>query len=74
MIKACDFVLHEPTGEEWVVCGVNHARKELIPCGYPFCIAKMTDCTLIEARNKQQPEEYKRHLRDHGCESFVEAD
>jgi hypothetical protein len=71
-IKSEDFVLHKPSGEEWVVCGINYERGELIPCGYPFGYAKIEDCVLIESRNLPQPESYKNHLLQHGCESFIE--
>ena len=27
-----DTVLHKPSGETWVVCGVNHEQGKLIPC------------------------------------------
>lgn len=32
MIRPSDIVLHRPTGETWVVCGVDRERGELIPC------------------------------------------
>lgn len=72
-IRANDFVLHRPTDEEWVVCGVND--KHLIPCGYPFPTrADLADCELLESRSLPQPEEYKNALRQHGLESFIERD
>lgn len=46
-----DIVKHKPSGETWVVAGVNHYTKELVPKGYPFpSIAKMDDCEIIERR------------------------
>ncbi len=72
-IRASDFVLHKPTGEEWVVAGTN--GKDLIPCGYPFpSLAKLEDCELIKSRNIPQPEDVKRALREHGLISFIEGD
>lgn len=44
-----DTVLHKPSGEKWVVAGVNHATGELCPMGYPFpSVAKIADCEIIE--------------------------
>lgn len=40
-----DTVKHRPSGEIWVVCGVNHESGNLVPMGYPFpSIAKVEDC------------------------------
>ena len=57
MIKADDVVLHKPSGETWVVCGVDRAASELIPCGYPFpTIAKLADCELVSpSKTTKQP-------------------
>lgn len=44
-----DIVFHKPTGETWVVCGVNRDDGTLIPSGYPFpSIANISDCELVE--------------------------
>lgn len=72
-IRATDVVFHRPTGEEWVVCGVNEANGTLIPCGYPFpTMADISDCELRESSGQPQPEDYKRALRGHGLESYIE--
>ena len=74
-VKICpnDFVKHTPSGETWVVCGVNYERNELIPCGYPFpSLAKLSDCILEESRGQGQTEEMKNALMKHGLLSFVE--
>lgn len=74
MIKADDVVLHKPSGETWVVCGVDHAAGELIPCGYPFpTIAKLADCELVSpSKTAKQPKEFKDCLLEHGLVRFVE--
>lgn len=75
MINPNDFVKHIPTGEEWVVCGINYQRNILIPCGYPFpTMANISDCELIESRNLPQPNEYKQLLERNGLESFIELE
>lgn len=72
-IRPEDFVLHKPSGEEWVVAGVS--GNKIIPCGYPFpSMANLADCELLESRNLPQPDEVKKALRRHGLESFVEND
>jgi hypothetical protein len=72
-----DIVKHRPSGEEWVVCGVNYRNGELIPCGYPFpSIAKIEDCDLIEKRydTMHQTEEQIKALQKDGMDSFVDVD
>lgn len=71
-IVAGDTVLHKPSGETWVVCGVREERNQLIPCGYPFpSMAKLDDCNLIEKGNGQS-EDMKKALRKHGLDLFIE--
>lgn len=74
MIKADDVVLHKPSGETWVVCGVDPAAGELIPCGYPFpTVAKLADCELVRpSKNTKQPRELKDCLLKHGLGRFAE--
>ena len=76
MIRPSDVVLHKPTGETWVVCGVDHEKVELIPCGYPFpTLAKLTDCELVEEcyTAKGQPEEYIKALQERGLTRFIDV-
>ena len=71
-----DYVLHKPTGEEWVVCGVNYERGELIPCGYPFpSVAKIEDCVLTEKKYSSgaQEREYIEALQKAGMTELLEA-
>ena len=76
MIRPSDVVLHKPTGETWVVCGVDHEKGELIPCGYPFpTLAKIEDCELIEegCTAHGQPKEYIKALMDKGLARFIDG-
>lgn len=76
MIRPNDVVLHKPTGETWVVCGVNYEQGYLIPCGYPFpTLAKTEDCELLEKNYhaKCQTEEQISALKKHGYESFIDV-
>jgi len=73
-IRPSDIVRHIPSGETWVVCGVNYDTGHLIPCGYPFpSIAKIADCELVEERYSAegQPDEYITALRALGMESYI---
>ncbi len=76
MIRPNDVVLHKPTGEKWVVCGVNYEQGRLIPCGYPFpTVAKIEDCELIEEHYhaKSQTEEQIAALKKHGYDSYIDV-
>lgn len=76
IIRPSDVVLHKPSGEKWVVCGVDRRAGELIPCGYPFpTLAKLADCELVEEHYtaKGQPEEYIKALQKHGLTRFIDA-
>lgn len=74
-IRAADIVFHRPTGEVWVVCGVNEEQGTLIPCGYPFpSLAYVSDCELKESSWIPQPENYKQALKEHGLDSYIEHD
>ena len=71
---ANDTVLHIPSGETWVVCGVNKDGCTLIPCGYPFpTIAKVKDCIVISKSNEPQNNEQKAALRKHNLDNYLEV-
>lgn len=70
-----DTVLHKPSGEKWVVAGVNHATGELCPMGYPFpSVAKIADCEIIEKGYEAefQSEEIIKAFRDRGMLNFID--
>ena len=76
MIRPNDVVLHNPSGEKWVVCGVDYRKDELIPCGYPFpTFAKISDCELLEERYSIEPqsEEQIKILKDKGLDRFIDG-
>ena len=50
-IDTGDIVLHEPTGEEWLVAYVKGDR--LAWCGWPEGEAKLADCTLVKKATDQ---------------------
>lgn len=75
-IKPNDVVLHKPSGEKWVVAGVNAEEGKLIPYGYPFpSIANMADCELLERGYEAKPQEERviREFMNHGLLSFVDV-
>ncbi len=75
-IRPNDHVKHIPSGEEWVVCGVNREQGKLIPCGYPFpTMADIADCKLVESRYAKKPQtvEQIEALRSEGLESFIDV-
>lgn len=76
IIRANDVVKHKPSGETWVVCGVDYDAGELIPCGYPFpSLAKIADCEKLEDGYTAhgQPENFIKALRDHELYRFWDA-
>lgn len=71
-----DTVKHQPSGEIWVVCGVNHESGSLIPMGYPFpSIANVADCELIERHYETKPQSEKqiKALQAHGLTGYIDA-
>jgi len=45
---AGDTVRHAPTKETWILA-CDEERGEVMPCGWPMCIAKASDCSLVTA-------------------------
>jgi len=43
--KPCDRVIHNPTGEEWMLTSVYGSY--VVPVGWPESHALASDCTLI---------------------------
>ena len=44
-------VTHEPTGEEWLLLGINPTTNRVCASGYPPTIAKLSHCTgFVEER------------------------
>lgn len=75
-IKPNDIVLHKPSGEKWVVAGVNYDEGRLIPMGYPFpSLAKIEDCELLEERYEfeRQSDKIIRYFRDHGLTGYIDG-
>ena len=57
-IKPNDIVLHKPTGEKWVVAGVNYNEGNLVPMGDSFStMAKIADCELLERRYETEKQD-----------------
>ncbi len=52
--STADHVRHEPTGEDWIVAYHDPETDDLAPCGWPPCIAKGRDCTLIKAASPHE--------------------
>jgi len=75
VIKPNDIVLHKPSGEKWVVAGVNYDEGRLIPMGYPFpSLAYISDCELLEERYESEFQDLGviRYFRDHGLVSYID--
>lgn len=59
-IEAGDTIHHGPTGEDWLLLGVNEKRDEVCAAGWPATVAKLSDCTL-KAKGKGISEEELAH-------------
>lgn len=46
--RAGDVVKHLPTGETWTLATDDDYGK-VYPCGWPCCMANVSDCQLIRA-------------------------
>lgn len=76
LIRPNDTVLHKPSGEMWVVCGVDYEHDDLIPCGYPFpTLAKISDCELVEDGyiKRGQSKDMIVALKKHGLTRFIDV-
>ena len=73
-IRAGDVVRHRPSGETWLVCGVDAAHDQLVPCGHPFpSIARLSDCDLLECEHGQT-REMRKALHAHGLDAMIEPE
>lgn len=61
-IQAGDTVKHGPTGEEWVLLGVNKEKNRVCVAGWPPSMAYLSDCELIVKGNGIT--EHERQYRD----------
>ena len=59
-MKSGDIILHKPSKEKWTVAAISPDGTELVCCGYPETIAKVSDCELIEPCT---PAEHEQTLR-----------
>lgn len=71
-----DVILHKPSGETWVVAGVNYATREVCPAGYPFpSVAKMEDCEILERNYETEPQSLDaiRAFQKCGMPNFIDT-
>lgn len=71
-----DVVLHKPTGETIVVCGVNHEKGELVASGWPFpSIYHVEDCEIVEQNYEHECQSVQQidALRKEGLVSFIDV-
>ena len=71
-----DVVLHKPTGETIVVCGVNHEKGELVASGWPFpSLYHVEDCEIVEQNYEHECQSVQQidALRKEGLVSFIDV-
>jgi hypothetical protein len=64
--KPGDSVKHRPSGETWVVAWADPATDQLVPCGWPLCIAKLSDCDLDEVVTVDVAKEWAKRVAASG--------
>lgn len=42
------YAKHTPSGEEWLLLGINQERNKVCVAGWPPTIAALSDCTDLE--------------------------
>lgn len=71
-MRTGDAVLHRPSGETWQLAFVEGDR--CAPCGWPPCMANVSDCELVEECTDNEHQELVARLRnmtnDHGGLDF----
>ena len=75
-IRPNDIVLHKPSGEKWVVAGVNYDEGRLISKGYPFAsLAQIEVCELLEERYEfeRQSDDVIKYFIDHGLTGYIDV-
>jgi hypothetical protein len=60
LIDTGDEVAHGPSGENWIVAGVDGDR--LWWCGWPEGTVKLSDCTLIKKATPEERDELRARL------------
>lgn len=56
-INCGDSVLHRPTGERWIVAAADMANDDLMWCGWPEGMARVSDCEVVR---RASPEERRK--------------
>ena len=54
---------HVPSGETWLILGINVVRNEVCAAGWPATIAKLSDCIEFEDRGLLTGKEIQ-HVRN----------
>jgi hypothetical protein len=63
-IDTGDYVLHRPTGEQWIVAYVHGDR--LAWCGWPEGEAALADCELVEKATPERREHWLQEMAKSG--------
>lgn len=46
-LRTGDVVFHKPSEETWVVAWADNSTDDMAPCGWPTCMARISDCELV---------------------------
>lgn len=65
-MRTGDHVLHNPSGEEWIVAWADYATGYMAPCGWPTCEARIADCTIISRASDENSDDLVEKLLTSG--------
>ena len=66
-IEAGDSVKHGPTGETWLLLGVDTKRGKVCVAGWPPTMAVLSDCTLTKKGIGISDHERAHRCKEFGC-------
>lgn len=61
-VNCGDAVLHRPSGEKWLVAAADRERDEIMYCGWPEGVAKLSDCDVIRRATPEASAKLHREL------------
>ena len=70
MIRPNDVILYKPTGEKFVVYGVDKEQENVIVWGKSFAKLSADDCELVD--EKYQTKTQINMLREHGLTKYID--
>lgn len=61
-INCGDTVFHRPSGETWLVAAADHTADDLMWCGWPEGMARVSDCKVVRRATPEDSADLHRKL------------